>query len=174
MATYTESISHLSPVWTHYTPIVASRAEGCYIYDQDGTAYLDFTCGIGVTNTGHCHPHVVEAIRKQAGLLLHGQANIVMHEPMLELVHERARSSTYTGQLLLHQLGGGRPLKGRAETARHATSRTNIHRLPGQLHGRTISTISTDFQDDLPRRLPTVDAGGVRRSYPLRLPLRLG
>src|SRR5512135_2618989 len=83
-----ESLSHVSPVWTRYTPIVAQRGEGSYLYDQDGTAYLDFTCGIGVTNTGHCHPRVVEAIRKQAGLLLHGQVNIIYHEPLLELVDE--------------------------------------------------------------------------------------
>src|SRR5512147_61915 len=84
----TDSIPYLSPVWTKYTPIVAERAEGCYIYDQDGTAYLDFTSGIGVTGTGHCHPRVVEAIRKQAGLLIHGQVNILYTRPLLELVEE--------------------------------------------------------------------------------------
>jgi len=83
-----DAFPNLSPVWTHYTPILADRGEGCYLYDQDGTAYLDFTCGIGVTNTGHCHPRVVEAIRKQAGLLLHGQINIVLHKPILELIEE--------------------------------------------------------------------------------------
>jgi len=81
-----ESISHISPVWPSYTDIVAERGEGCYIYAQDGQAYLDFTCGIGVTNTGHCHPRVVEAVRAQAGKLLHGQANIVWHAPLLELI----------------------------------------------------------------------------------------
>ncbi len=49
---------------------------------------LDFTCGIGVTNTGHCHPKVVEAIREQAGLFLHAQVNIVIHKPMLQLIEE--------------------------------------------------------------------------------------
>ncbi len=77
MSNYDETLAHLSPVWTHLTSIVAERGEGCYIYDQDGTQYLDFTCGIAVTNTGHCHPKVVEAIQKQAGMLLHGQATIV-------------------------------------------------------------------------------------------------
>ena len=83
MPAYENTLPHLSPVWSRYTPIIAQRGEGCYVYDQDGTAYLDFTCGIGVTNTGHCHPAVVEAIRKQAGLLLHGQANIIFHQPLL-------------------------------------------------------------------------------------------
>ncbi len=88
MNSYLDALTHVSPVWPRYTPIIASRAEGSYIYDQDGTQYLDFTCGIGVTNTGHCHPAVVEAIRQQAGRLLHGQVNIVFHEPLLELVEE--------------------------------------------------------------------------------------
>ncbi|MEJ2351601.1 MAG: aminotransferase class III-fold pyridoxal phosphate-dependent enzyme, partial [Anaerolineales bacterium] len=81
MPEFQRDISHLSPVWPHFTSIIASRGEGAYIYDQDGTAYLDFTSGIGVTNTGHCHPRVVAAIREQAGRLLHGQANIVVHPP---------------------------------------------------------------------------------------------
>ena len=83
---YQDVLPHLSPVWTHGTDIIASRAQGACVYDLTGREYLDFTCGIGVTNTGHCHPLVVEAIREQAGLLLHGQANIILHQPMLELV----------------------------------------------------------------------------------------
>ena len=81
-----EQTAHLSPVWARYSNIVADRAEGIMLYGDDGRAYMDFTCGIGVTNTGHCHPRVVAAIREQAGLLLHGQANIIYHKPMLRLV----------------------------------------------------------------------------------------
>ena len=69
MINYQENIEHLSPVWTHYSDIIVDHAEGSYIYATDGRKILDFTCGIGVTNTGHCHPKVVEAIRSQAGLL---------------------------------------------------------------------------------------------------------
>ncbi len=63
---FENNLPHMSPVWTRIFPIQAERAEGCYIYAIDGKEYLDFTCGIGVTNTGHCHPKVVEAIREQA------------------------------------------------------------------------------------------------------------
>ena len=78
---YEQNYPHMSPVWTHIFNFVAERAEGSYIYTVDGKKLLDFTCGIGVTNTGHCHPKVVEAIREQAGLFLHAQANIVVHQP---------------------------------------------------------------------------------------------
>jgi len=88
MTDYSANFEHLSPVWTHYTDIIVDHAEGSYIYATDGRKILDFACGIGVTNTGHCHPKVVEAIREQAGLLLHGQANLVTHKPMQELVEE--------------------------------------------------------------------------------------
>jgi len=85
---YDENYPHMSPVWSHNFPIQAERAEGCYVYAEDGRKYFDFTCGIGVTNTGHCHPKVVAAIREQAGLFLHAQVNIVVHKPMLELIEQ--------------------------------------------------------------------------------------
>ena len=139
---YTQSLPHLSPVWTHYTPIIAARGEGCYIYDQDGAAYLDFTCGIGVTNTGHCHPRVVEAIRKQAGLLLHGQANIVIHEPLLELVNELLPVVHPSLDGYFFTNSGAEALEGGVKLARHATGRPNVIVFQGSFHGRTVGTMS--------------------------------
>ncbi len=140
--TYTDSIPFLSPVWTKYTPIVAERAEGCYIYDQDGTAYLDFTCGIGVTNTGHCHPRVVEAIRKQAGLLIHGQVNIVYHKPLLELVEALRTIVPPSIDGFFFSNSGAEALEGAMKLARQATGRTNIIVFQGSFHGRTVGTMS--------------------------------
>src|SRR3990170_7637060 len=83
-------LDHISPVWSRlFSPsLIVERGEGPYLYDVDGRRYLDFTCGIGVTNTGHAHPKVVKAIQDQAAQLIHGQANIVYHQPMIELVDE--------------------------------------------------------------------------------------
>ena len=67
-----------------YSPVVVDRGEGIYIWDLDGKRYMDFTSGIAVTNTGHCHPRVVEAIREQAGKIIHAQQNILAHEPMMK------------------------------------------------------------------------------------------
>ena len=77
----TESIKYLSPVWTHLIEIQPDRAEGIYIYDSSGGRYTDFTSGIGVTNTSHCHPCVVEAIQEQSRSLIFGQMNIVIPQP---------------------------------------------------------------------------------------------
>jgi 4-aminobutyrate aminotransferase len=134
--------THLSPVWYRYTGIVANRGEGSYIVAEDGKRYLDFTCGIGVTNTGHCHPKVVQAIQKQAGLLIHGQANIVIHTPLLELIAELA--STFPSRLdgFFFSNSGAEAVEGAVKLARMATGRPNIVVFQGSFHGRTVATMS--------------------------------
>ena len=137
-----EALEHLSPVWPHYTPIIASRAEGCYVYDQQDKAYLDFTCGIGVTNTGHCHPRVVEAIREQAGKLLHGQVNIIVHEPILELIEELRSILPSSMDGFFFSNSGAEAVEGAIKLARQATGRPNIIVFQGSFHGRTVGTMS--------------------------------
>ncbi|MEN6408988.1 MAG: aminotransferase class III-fold pyridoxal phosphate-dependent enzyme [Anaerolineaceae bacterium] len=136
------AMQHLSPVWTHYTNIVASRGEGCYIYDQDGQPYLDFTCGIGVTNTGHCHPAVVSAIQKQAGLLLHGQVNLYLHQPLLDLVNELQTIVNPHLDGFFFSNSGAEAVEGAIKLARHATGRPNVIVFQGSFHGRTVGTMS--------------------------------
>jgi 4-aminobutyrate aminotransferase len=139
---YEESFPHLSPVWTHYTPIVSERAEGCYVYDQNGSAYLDFTCGIGVTNTGHCHPKVVAAIREQAGSFLHAQINIVVHKPILELVQELRTIIHPSIDGFFFSNSGAEALEGAVKLARAATGRPNVIVFQGSFHGRTSGTMA--------------------------------
>jgi 4-aminobutyrate aminotransferase len=142
MNNYSENIEHLSPVWTHYTDIIVDHAEGSYIYATDGRKILDFACGIGVTNTGHCHPKVVEAIRNQAGLLLHGQANLVIHKPMLELVEELRTIVPPELDGFFFSNSGAEALEGALKLARQATGRPNVIVFQGSFHGRTVATMS--------------------------------
>ena len=86
----------MPPVWSRITNIEVDRGEGSWLITTDGERYLDYCSGIGVTNTGHAHPRVAAAIQAQAAKLLHGQQNIVYHEPGLRL-YER----------LQHVLPGG-------------------------------------------------------------------
>ena len=137
-----ELISHLSPVWPHYTPIVASHGEGSYVYDQNGSEYLDFTCGIGVTNTGHCHPRVVEAVREQAGKLLHGQINLVVHQPILDLIAELRTIVPPGMDGFYFSNSGAEAVEGAIKLARQATGRTNVIVFQGSFHGRTVGTMS--------------------------------
>ena len=141
MSLYEENFPHMSPVWSRIFPIQVERAEGCYIYAVDGKKYLDFTCGIGVTNTGHCHPKVVEAIREQAGLFLHAQANIVVHKPMLQLIEEVRKVVHPSIDSYFFSNSGAEALEGAVKLARAATGKPNIIVFSGSFHGRTAGTM---------------------------------
>jgi 4-aminobutyrate aminotransferase len=132
----------MSPVWTRIFPIQSNRAEGCYIYAEDGKKYLDFTCGIGVTNTGHCHPKVVAAIREQAGLFLHAQANIVVHKPLMELIAELRTIVHPSIDGFFFSNSGAEALEGAVKLARAATGKPNIIVFSGSFHGRTAGTMA--------------------------------
>lgn len=137
-----DNIQFMSPVWTRIFPIIADRAEGSYIYASDGRKYLDFTCGIGVTNTGHCHPAVVEAIREQAGLFLHAQANIVIHQPMLKLIAELKPIVPPSINSFFFSNSGAEAVEGAIKLARAATGKPNIIVFSGSFHGRTAGTMA--------------------------------
>jgi 4-aminobutyrate aminotransferase len=133
----------ISPVWTRYSPIVAERAEGAYIYDREsGRRFLDFTTGIGVTNTGHCHPKVVQAIQEQAARLLHGQVNIVFHPPLLELVQELEPVVPQGLNGFFFSNSGAEAVEGAVKLARHATGKPNVIVFQGSFHGRTALTMA--------------------------------
>ncbi len=142
MSLYEENYIHMSPVWSRIFPIQAERAEGCYVYAVDGKKYLDFTCGIGVTNTGHCHPKVVEAIREQAGLFIHAQANIVVHKPMLQLINELRKIVHPSIDGFFFSNSGAEALEGAVKLARAATGKSNIIVFSGSFHGRTAGTMA--------------------------------
>ena len=136
------NLEHLSPVWARVTDIVVERAEGVYIYALDGRRYLDFTCGIGVTNTGHCHPKVVAAARDQVGKLIHGQANIVWHQPMLRLVEELLTVVPAGLDAFFFANSGAEAVEASFKLAHQATGRTNLIVFQGSFHGRTVGTMS--------------------------------
>lgn len=139
---YTENFEHMSPVWGRIFNFVAERAEGSYIYTTDGRKLLDFTCGIGVTNTGHCHPKVVAAIREQAGLFLHAQANIVIHQPMLRLIGELRGVVPPSIDGFFFANSGAEAVEGAVKLARAATGKQNIIVFSGSFHGRTAGTMA--------------------------------
>ncbi len=138
----TDAINNLSPVWSRITNILVDHAEGAFLYAADGRRYFDFTCGIGVTNTGHCHPQVVAAIREQAGKLIHGQANIVYHQPMLDLTAALLPVLPKGIDSLFFSNSGAEAVEGAVKLCKHATGRSNIIVLNGSFHGRTHLTMA--------------------------------
>ena len=75
----------MSPSYTRIYPLVCARGSGVVIEDVDGNLFLDFTAGIAVNSTGHCHPHVVAAIQDQAGKLLHMSGTDFYYQPQIDL-----------------------------------------------------------------------------------------
>ena len=134
--------SLLSPVWSRYSDILVDHATGPYIYASDGRRYLDFSSGIGVTNTGHCHPQVVEAVREQVGKVIHAQVNILYHQPILDLVQELNQVAPPHLNRFFFSNSGAEAVEAALKLARHATGRPNVIVFQGSFHGRTVATMS--------------------------------
>lgn len=104
----------------------ASEAEAAQ-YPAEGRRFLDFTSGIGVTNLGHCHPNVVNAVQEQAGKLCHAQVNIAMSEPVIELLKNLSKIAPHpTLDTFLLWNSGAECVEAAVKLARHATGRPNI------------------------------------------------
>ena len=129
-------------VWARFTDIDVDRGEGSWLIARDGTRYLDYTSGIGVTNTGHAHPRVVEAIREQAGKLIHAQQNIVYHEPGLRL-YERLAGMLPGGpwQAFLAN-SGAEAVEAAVKLARVSTGRIPVIAFRYGFHGRTAQAMA--------------------------------
>ena len=129
-------------VWSRYTDLVVDHGEGSWLVTRDGERYLDYSSGIGVTNTGHAHPRVVAAIQEQAARLLHGQQNIVYHEAGLRL-HERLRHVLPgEGWAAFLANSGAEAVEAAVKLARVATGRPAIVAFRGGFHGRTAQTMA--------------------------------
>src|SRR5437016_7454049 len=72
---------YMSPSYTRIYPLVCARGSGAVIEDVDNNLFLDFTAGIAVTSTGHCHPEVVAAISEQASTLIHMSGTDFYYQP---------------------------------------------------------------------------------------------
>ena len=131
------SIELLAPVWTHLTEMQPVKAEGVYLYDGDGDRWLDFTSGIGVTNTGHCHPKVVAAIQAQAGKLIFGQMNVVISPAIIELAQKLTAVMPAGIDRFFFSNSGAEAVEASVKLARMATGRRNIIVMQGSFHGRT-------------------------------------
>lgn len=136
------SIDRLAPVWTHMTHVQPVRGEGVYLYDAEGARYLDFTSGIGVTNTGHAHPRVVQAIQKQASALIFGQMNIVITPAALRLADKLNEVTPPSIEQFFFSNSGAEAVEAAVKLARMATKRRNIIVMQGSFHGRTHQTMA--------------------------------
>jgi 4-aminobutyrate aminotransferase len=143
--------SVVPPVWGRISNLQVERGEGSWLVTREGERYLDYTCGIGVTNTGHAHPRVVKAVQDQAAKLLHGQQNIVYHEQGLRL-YERLQHVLPGGpwQAFLSN-SGAEAVEASVKLARMATGRPAIIAFRYSFHGRTAQTMALTAAKDVYR-----------------------
>src|SRR5690625_134028 len=135
-------MASLSPHLKQATPVTVDHALGSHIYDVEGRKHLDFTAGIGVVSTGHCHPRVVAAAQQQVGSLIHGQYTTVMHRPLLELTERLARVLPAQLDSLFFANSGSEAVEAALRLVRQATGRPNIIAFHGGFHGRTVAAAS--------------------------------
>ncbi|WP_030560010.1 aspartate aminotransferase family protein [Streptomyces aureocirculatus] len=164
----------LSPVLQQATPVVATRGEGMYLYDADDRRYLDFTAGVGVTNTGHCHPRVVEAVRQQAGQLIHGQYTTVLHDRLLALTERLGDVLPEGLDALFYLNSGSEAVEAALRLARQATGRQNVIVFDGSFHGRTmgaaaLSTAGIRFRAGIGPLMPGVAVAPFPHAFALGL-----
>lgn len=132
-------MTELSPALKQATPVHVDHGAGCYLYDTDGRRYLDFTAGIGVTSTGHCHPTVVAAAQAQVAKLIHGQYTTVLHRPLLELTERLGTVLPEGLDALFFANSGSEAVEAALRLVRQATGRPNVIVFHGGFHGRTVA-----------------------------------
>jgi 4-aminobutyrate aminotransferase len=143
--------SVVPPVWGRITNLIVDHGEGSWLVTPEGERYLDYTSGIGVTNTGHAHPRVVAAIQAQAAKLLHGQQNIVYHEPGLRLYDRLAHLLPGGPWTAFLSNSGAEAVEAAVKLARVATGRPAIVAFRYGFHGRTAQAMALTAAKDVYR-----------------------
>ncbi len=134
--------------------IVVERSEGCWIFSKDGKRYLDFISGIAVTNIGHRHPEVVDAVKRQADRYLHAMVygefvqdvQVELAEKLVGIVEaafKRASNGQWRGELQYYPTNSGTEAnEGALKLARKFTGRKKFIAFKNSFHGDTMGSLS--------------------------------
>ncbi|AMV23306.1 5-aminovalerate aminotransferase DavT [Gemmata sp. SH-PL17] len=134
---------YVSPSYTPMYPLFVDVGSGSVIRDVDGNLFLDFTAGIAVTNTGHCHPEVVAAIQDQAAKLLHMSGTDFYYRPQIDLAEKLAKIAPGPSpKKVFFANSGAETIEGALKLARWHTERNRVVAFFGAFHGRTYGAMS--------------------------------
>ncbi|HYN91335.1 MAG TPA: aminotransferase class III-fold pyridoxal phosphate-dependent enzyme, partial [Thermoleophilaceae bacterium] len=125
-------------------PVEFVRGEGTRLWDDEGNEYLDFLTGISVAQLGHCHPRVVDAVREQAGRLMH-VGNLFYTEPGIRL-SKRLADLSLGGRVFLCN-SGAEAIECALKLARRRRARGEFVVAEGGFHGRTMGALSATPQE---------------------------
>jgi len=137
--------SALAPTYARY-PVEFASGAGCVLLDGDGVEHLDFLSGIGVCNTGHCHPAVVRAVQEQAGRLMH-VSNLFTTAPMVALAERLVARSLGEGGAVYFANSGAEANEAAIKLARKARRGGEVVVVHGGFHGRTYGALSATPQE---------------------------
>lgn len=159
---------YISPSYTRSYPLVAKKGHGSIIEDVDGNEFLDFSSGIAVCSTGHCHPEVVAAIQKQAAELIHMSGTDFYYENMVTLGERLAKTAPMSGPVRVYYGNSGtEAVEAAMKLARYHTKRQGIIAFYGAFHGRTMGALSlTASKVQQRRRFFPVVPGVVHAPFP--------
>ncbi|MDI6707719.1 MAG: acetyl ornithine aminotransferase family protein [Candidatus Thermoplasmatota archaeon] len=128
---------------TKTSPIVAKRAEGAFVEDVDGNVYLDFTCGVGVTSTGHCHPEIVRAIKEQASQLIHFAGTDFYYDIQVRLAQKLVSITPGNfDKKVFFTNSGTEAIECAIKIARWQSDRKQFISFLGAFHGRTLGSLA--------------------------------
>jgi len=159
---------YISPSYTRSYPLVAKRGRGCIIEDVDGNEFLDFTAGIAVTSTGHCHPEVVAAMQKQSAELIHMSGTDLYYQGMVELAERLSKIAPMKGpHKIYYGNSGAEAVEAALKLARYHTKRQHVIAFLGAFHGRTMGALSlTASKPQQKRRFSPLVPGVTHVRYP--------
>ena len=123
--------------------VVLVRGSGANVWDSDGKEYLDFVAGIAVNNVGHCHPVVVEAIKRQAETLIH-TSNLYYTENQVLLAEELKKLTGMKRAYFCNS--GAESVEAALKLTRRATGKSKIVAAVGSFHGRTLGALGTTYK----------------------------
>jgi 4-aminobutyrate aminotransferase len=158
----------ISPSYTRSYPLVAKRGRGIRVEDVDGNEFLDFSAGIAVASTGHCHPEVVAAIQKQAAELIHISGTDFYDEHLTDLAEKLSSIAPMPGpHRVFYGNSGAEAVECALKLARYHTGRQNVIAFLGAFHGRTMGALSlTASKPQQKRRFSPLVPGVTHIRYP--------
>jgi 4-aminobutyrate aminotransferase len=159
---------YISPSYTRSYPLVAKQGRGVVVTDVDGNEFYDFSSGIAVTSTGHCHPDVVAAIREQAGELIHMSGTDFYYESLVTLAERLSRIAPMKGpHRVYYGNSGAEAVECALKLARYHTGRQHVIAFFGAFHGRTMGALSlTGSKPQQKRRFGPLVPGVTHIQYP--------
>ncbi len=134
---------YVSPSYTRSYPLVASKGFGAIVEDVDGNLFLDFSAGIAVCSTGHCHPDVVRAIQEQSARLIHMSGTDFYYQQMPALARKLESLMPDGGQWkCFFGNSGTEAIEAAIKLARYTTGRYQLIAFQNSFHGRTMGSLS--------------------------------